>query len=117
MPSSGAPTDRKFADSLLEEAGFEPSVPRLRWSSVQLVTRDATDAAIAKPDRRSHPRGDEPGLEAWASSFHSIHNKGAHHAEVNDDRTWRDPRTSPSGHANGRSAVAFRITGASDRLR
>src|SRR5271169_2514129 len=80
MPSSGAPTDRKFADSLLEEAGFEPSVPRLRWSSVQLVARDATDTAIAKPDRRSHLRGDEPGLEAWASSFRSIHNIGDDHA-------------------------------------
>jgi hypothetical protein len=32
----------------LVHRGFEPSVPRLRWSSVQLAARDATDAAIAK---------------------------------------------------------------------
>ena len=36
-------------DSPLEGGGFEPSVPRLRWSSVQLAADDATDAAIAKP--------------------------------------------------------------------
>jgi hypothetical protein len=41
--------DREFADSPLEGEGFEPSVPRLRWSSVQLAADDATDAAIAKP--------------------------------------------------------------------
>jgi hypothetical protein len=36
--------------SPLEGAGFEPSVPRLQWSSVQLAARDATDAT---PERRS----------------------------------------------------------------
>ena len=41
----------RFArDSPLEGGGFEPSVPRLRWSSVQLAARDATDAT---PERRS----------------------------------------------------------------
>ena len=40
---------RFAADSPVEEDGFEPSVPRLRWSLVQLAARDATDAAIAKP--------------------------------------------------------------------
>jgi hypothetical protein len=39
------------------------------------------------------------------------------YADVDDDRTWRDPRTSPSGHANGRSPVAPPIARASDRLR
>ena len=40
----------RFApDSALEGDGFEPSVPRLLWSLVQLAARDATDAAIAKP--------------------------------------------------------------------
>jgi hypothetical protein len=33
--------DRGFADSSVEGKGFEPSVPLLRWSSVQLVARDA----------------------------------------------------------------------------
>ena len=32
----------------LVHRGFEPSVPGLWWSSVQLEARDATDAAIAK---------------------------------------------------------------------
>jgi len=39
----------RTTDSPLEGAGFEPSVPRLPWSLVQLAARDATDAAIAKP--------------------------------------------------------------------
>jgi 3-oxoadipate enol-lactonase/4-carboxymuconolactone decarboxylase len=39
--------------SLVEGVGFEPSVPRVRWSSVQLAARDAIDAAIGKPERRS----------------------------------------------------------------
>jgi len=30
------------------QEGFEPSVPRLRWSSVQLAARDATHAAVVK---------------------------------------------------------------------
>jgi len=42
-------------------ARFEPSVPRLRWSSVQLAAGDATAAAIAKPGtpivRGTHPAG------------------------------------------------------------
>jgi hypothetical protein len=43
-----ARVEQRFAqDSPLEEAGFEPSVPRLRWSSVQLAARDATDATRA----------------------------------------------------------------------
>ena len=40
----------RFAlDSPLEGTGFEPSVPRQQWSSVQLAARDGNDAAIAKP--------------------------------------------------------------------
>ena len=44
------PKVRFAPDSPLEGGGFEPSVPRLRWSSVQLAARDATDAT---PERRS----------------------------------------------------------------
>jgi hypothetical protein len=37
-------TEVRFAsDSPLEGDGFEPSVPRLRWSSVLLGARDTTD--------------------------------------------------------------------------
>ena len=41
---------------------FEPLVPRLRWSLVQLAARDATDAAIAKPGT--------PIVRVDASDFH-----------------------------------------------
>src|SRR6267378_221256 len=37
-----ASTARFVADSPLEGVGFEPSVPRLQWSSVQLAARDGT---------------------------------------------------------------------------
>jgi hypothetical protein len=37
-----APEIEFATDSSLEGQGFEPSVPRLRWSSVQLAARDAT---------------------------------------------------------------------------
>ena len=51
-----------------------------------------------------------------APLFAPIHNRGGHHADINDDRTWRNPRAPPSGHADGRSAVGSRIARASDRL-
>src|ERR1700732_581400 len=46
------PSPRRLPHTIspLEGGGFEPSVPRLRWSSVQLAARDATDAT---PERRS----------------------------------------------------------------
>ena len=53
--------DVRFAtDSPLEGTRFEPSVPLLQWSSVQLAARDAIDPAIAKPGT-STVRVDELG--------------------------------------------------------
>jgi hypothetical protein len=71
---------------------------------------------------RSSPVGCRPGDCGSPSRFgslfslQSIHDRGGHHADTNDDRTWRNPRTSASGHADGRSAVGSRIARASDRL-
>jgi hypothetical protein len=78
-------------DSPLEGDGFEPSVPRLRWSSVQLAARDATHAAVVK-------RGTPDPFAATSSASDFPHAWRAFHMDKSR-RRGRDrlPRLRASG--------------------
>jgi len=62
---SRPPEEVRFAiDSALERAGFEPSVPRLRWAPVHPGAHDAT-----RRHREFHIKN--PGLRAGVSTWRS----------------------------------------------
>src|ERR1700730_8972087 len=84
-PKARRPPTERFLIYTLQrhehvQRGVGPSVPRPRWSSAHLATRDRTDAAIAKPETpfvrqrrgRSTSRSGLPELDRADLKFRNL---------------------------------------------
>jgi hypothetical protein len=85
-------------DSLLEGAGFEPSVPRLQWSSVQLAARDGTMPPSRSPERRSF---------ASTSSGERFPKAAVLHKAARSGRVCRRPRARAARRPADRAGNRF----------